>query len=97
MLGKETFDGMEKWIEEINEYKGNMAKIIIVGNKADLKDNREVSISLGEEFAERINAEFMEVSAKSDMNIQNILHSIIASLTNTKDFTINKDIEGGNY
>ena len=45
------------------------AKRILVGNKGDLADKREVSYSEGKELADHFNIEFFETSAKESINV----------------------------
>lgn len=82
---------MERWHEEIIERRGNDIKLLVIGNKLDIKENREISIAKGEEFATRIGSEFMEVSAKSGQNVDEILPTIVRSITSLKDVTIEKE------
>ena len=44
--------------------------IVLVGNKADLEETREVSTSEGQELAKIFNCDFFEASAKTRTNVQ---------------------------
>ena len=75
---KESFQHLNEWIDFIlNIEKGN---IVIVGNKIDLKDNREVTKEEAEKFCKEVKYEYFEVSAKEGTNINNLLYTSIASL-----------------
>ena len=75
---KESFQHLNEWIDFIiNIENGN---IVIVGNKIDLKDNREVTKEEAEKFCKEVKYEYFEVSAKEGTNINNLLYSSIASL-----------------
>ncbi len=53
-LSKEsTFEKVDTWIEELKEKAGDKIFIILVGNKSDLKENREVSEEDAYEKAEK--------------------------------------------
>ena len=43
--------------------------VILVGNKTDLEEEREVSTKEGEAFAKKHNLLFMETSAKTANNV----------------------------
>jgi len=43
---------------------------VLVGNKADLEETREVSTSEGQELAKIFNCDFFEASAKTRTNVQ---------------------------
>ena len=75
---KDTFDHLNEWINFIkNIENGN---IVIVGNKIDLKDSREVSKEEAEKFCKQVKFDYFEVSAKEGTNIKNLLYTSIASL-----------------
>jgi len=76
---KESFQHLVEWINFItNIEKGN---IVIVGNKIDLKDNREVTNEEAEKFCKEKKIDYFEVSAKEGTNINNLLYTSIASLS----------------
>eukprot|EP01129_Flabellula_baltica_P014751 TRINITY_DN715_c0_g1_i1.p4 TRINITY_DN715_c0_g1~~TRINITY_DN715_c0_g1_i1.p4 ORF type:complete len:118 (-),score=26.12 TRINITY_DN715_c0_g1_i1:1047-1400(-) len=51
--------------------------IILVGNKCDLEHKREVLPKDGKDLARDYNCPWMETSAKNDINIVDIFHSLI--------------------
>jgi len=63
--------------------------ILLVGNKDDLKLEREVSTEEGQEFADKHNLLFMETSAKTGHNIENCF---VQSAS-----VINENIKSGQY
>lgn len=52
---------------------------MLVGNKLDLADNRDVKVSSGEEYAKDNNMLFIETSAATDINIKHAFDTIIKS------------------
>jgi small GTP-binding protein len=67
---KITFDNLDKWIDDFRSKADQDAVILIVGNKSDSKDKREVNSEEGKTKAEKNNTAFMETSAKSSENVQ---------------------------
>jgi len=77
---KETFQNLTIWIEELYQYSGRgVVPVIILANKTDLKDEREVTIKEAKEFVEKLNEKtkehsienfFLETSAKTGLNIE---------------------------
>lgn len=71
----ESFKSVPTWIEKINEIC-ECNKIIIAGNKYDLKDKFQVSLEDANNFADRNGYDFLSVSAKTGENIFELLDSI---------------------
>ena len=74
----ESFESLESWVNELKESSDQNIPLLVLGNKKDLEDQRIVSTQKGEDFSEKIDAFFMEVSAKD--NIGNELNKAIAIL-----------------
>jgi small GTP-binding protein len=69
----ESFKSIPFWFKEIKNQSHPDIKLILVGNKTDLSDKREVSTEEGEQFAKENEMDlFLETSAKSGFNAQNL-------------------------
>ena len=69
---RKSFESVTNWIEEcVNNTNRNII-LILVGNKCDLEQKREVKSEEGEAFADRYNIEFFEASAITGYNIDEI-------------------------
>ena len=88
---KTSFDNLEVWLNEI-KIKGNPdVRIFLVGNKNDLEEKREISTEQGKKFSEEQNfIEFIETSAKSGNNIQELFKKAATILY--KDHAAYKDM-----
>jgi Ras-related protein Rab-6A len=53
---------------------------VLVGNKTDLNDKREVTTAQGEEEAKKNNLMFIETSAKVGHNVKNLFKRIAQAL-----------------
>ena len=40
MTNRNSFEGIEKWIRDVQEHRGEEAVLAVVGNKCDLESNR---------------------------------------------------------
>ena len=68
-----TFSNLETWLNEIKTQSNPDIKLILIGNKVDLEDIREVSKEQGEKFCSDHNlCYFMETSAKTGFNAQTL-------------------------
>ena len=70
---EDSFNNLEFWLNELRT-KGNPdINIFLIGNKADLEEERKVSKEVAQEFADNNQVKlFMETSAKTGFNAQNI-------------------------
>ncbi|CAH9097905.1 unnamed protein product [Cuscuta epithymum] len=78
--GRQTFINTVKWIEEVRTERGSDVIIVLVGNKTDLVEKRQVSIEEGEAKARELNVMFIETSAKAGFNIKPLFRKIAAAL-----------------
>ena len=71
---KESFKHVDIWLNELKNNASSDIKIILVGNKADLEEDRQVLKEEGENYKEQncLNL-FMETSAKTGYNARNVL------------------------
>ena len=70
---QKSFDSLEDWLNDIKTQSNPETKIVLIGNKSDLEEKREVSKEKGQQFCELHQcAFFMEASAKKGDNVQNL-------------------------
>lgn len=68
---RSSFDNLTRWLDDMRDNAYSKMIIVLIGNKDDLKTEREVSTEEGQEFADKHNLMFMETSAKTGHNIEN--------------------------
>ena len=66
---KSTFISIEKWMENIQDEIDDKIPIILVGNKSDLNNKREVSTEEGKNKAKENGFPFYETSCKTGVNV----------------------------
>ena len=72
---KESFDYLLKKREKIIEIKGKKnIPIILIGNKSDLNNEREVTSEEAEKISKLWNVDYVECSAKDNTNCNNIIN-----------------------
>ena len=92
VCSRESFNNLENWITQLKKYALPGSKIILLGNKNDDEENREVSYEEGKEICEKNNLEFfMEVSAKNGFESPNFLEMVAVILY--KDYELHKNDE----
>ncbi|MGV9174107.1 MAG: Rab family GTPase [Promethearchaeia archaeon] len=68
LSNKGTFEELDFWISKMRELSGDIP-FIIVGNKLDLEDQREVSDSEIEEIIDKYDVKYFDASAKFNENV----------------------------
>ncbi|KAK2980553.1 hypothetical protein RJ640_027569, partial [Escallonia rubra] len=63
VASRQSFLNTSKWIEEVRTERGSDVIVVLVGNKTDLVDKRQVSIEEGEAKARDLNALFRKIAA----------------------------------
>ena len=71
IINEKSFDSIRNWIRNIEEHASADVERMLVGNKCDMNDNRQVSTERGEKLAVEYVMKFMETSAKLNINIEN--------------------------
>ena len=75
-----SFQNTRKWIDDVRGERGNDVIIVLVGNKTDLNDKREVTTAQGEEEAKKNGLMFIETSAKAGHNVKQLFRRIAQAL-----------------
>ena len=78
---KNTFDNVDKWINELKNNGSEDVFIMLVGNKSDLKDQREITEEEVKKKAELYNVAFCETSALEGKNIGYAFENLINEIT----------------
>jgi len=82
-----TFDNIDKWISDLKLNGDKNICIVILGNKSDLDDKREVSKGDGIKKSEMYKTAFLETSALNGDNIGKAFDEIIEQIIqNNKSF-----------
>ncbi|KAI8063740.1 small GTP binding protein RAB6A [Gongronella butleri] len=81
---RESFESTNKWIDDVRAERGTDVIIVLVGNKTDLLDKRQVSAEEGEAKAKDYNIMFIETSAKAGYNVNTLFRRIANALPTSK-------------
>ena len=95
---KKSFENVDKWIDDFKSKADDDAVIILIGNKSDLDDKREVSKEEGESKAQMNKFAFMETSAKDNNNVQKAFETLFSEIVkiykNKNNIDLNDNKEG---
>ncbi|KAL2077223.1 hypothetical protein ACEWY4_026727 [Coilia grayii] len=75
-----SFQQTSKWIDDVRTERGSDVIIMLVGNKTDLADKRQVSVEVAEKKARELNVMYIETSAKAGYNVKQLFRRVAAAL-----------------
>lgn len=78
----DTFDSITNvWLTDFKNNAKKEASYIVLGNKVDLKDDRQVSTEKGKSLADEIQAaDFIETSAKTGENVDQAFKTMVMDI-----------------
>ena len=78
ITSRKSFDAVKNfYVPKINEYKNQILKVVLLGNKADLKDQRQVEDIEGSDLALENGYVFMESSCKDNYNVSDAFTTLV--------------------
>ncbi|XP_073117325.1 ras-related protein RABA5e [Elaeis guineensis] len=79
---RSTFDSISRWLHELNTHSDTTVARMLVGNKCDLANIREVSVEEGKSLAEAEGLFFIETSALDSTNVKTAFEIVIKEIYN---------------
>ncbi len=67
---KNSFESVEKWVSDVTAVADKKITVVLIGNKCDLEDQRQVTKEQGEEKSSKLEIAFLETSAFSGENLE---------------------------
>ena len=92
ITNRETFESVDKWIQDLNMNSDKNVTLLLIGNKKDLVDKRDVTKEEGEEKAKSFGLAFLETSALTGENIDKVFDYMLKEVYNK--ITIEKKNSG---
>ena len=80
ITNRNSFNSIQSWIDDCVKQSPKSILFILIGNKNDLNESREVQYEEGVEFAKKRNMIFLETSAKTGNNISTIFDKSIRQI-----------------
>jgi GTPase SAR1 family protein len=86
-----TFEELHAWINDLHSYATPNAAVLLVGNKADRVDARNITAAEAESFAQRHGIAYLEASALDGRNIAEAFYRLTKEI---RDRVRKGDIKG---
>lgn len=80
VTSRASFQNTSKWVDDVRAERGSDVIIVLVGNKTDLGDKRQVTTEEAEAKAAEFNVMFIETSAKAGHNVKTLFKKIAQAL-----------------
>ena len=77
---KESFINVKKWIEETEGENPGEVKKIIVGNKIDKEEDRQVTDEMKEKLSKEVDIDLIEVSAKKGIDVDKVFDILVEKI-----------------
>ena len=93
---KKSFESIDRWINNFKEKADEDAVILLIGNKSDLTEERQVDTEEAKSISQKNKLAFMETSAKNNDNVNKAFLTLfeeILKIYKEKNSEIINDIE----
>jgi len=84
VTNQESFDHVNDWLSEVNRYASEGTCKLLVGNKSD-KADKVVPTDKARSFADGLNIQFLETSAKNASNVEEAFLTMTAELIKMRE------------
>lgn len=93
VTSRTSFDELMTYYQQIQRVKdADYIPVVVVGNKSDLEDERQVSYEDGAYLAKQMNAPFLETSAKQAIHVEDAFYTLVR-LVRDNGGAYNKNLE----
>lgn len=73
ITSRQSFNAIQTWVEDCKSNSPKTITMVLVGNKKDLDNNRQISYEEGETLAKKNGMLFYETSAKTGENVEEVM------------------------
>ncbi|EPX70754.1 GTPase Ypt2 [Schizosaccharomyces octosporus yFS286] len=81
---KKSFDNIRIWFSNVEQHASENVYKILVGNKCDCEDQRQVSFEQGKALADELGVRFLEASAKTNVNVEEAFFTLAREIKKQK-------------
>jgi len=84
ITNRASFNNITNWMQQLEQHATGGVSKILVGNKSDLDDSRQISFQEGKDRADEYKCCFFETSAKTGSNVDPAFRSLLETVYHTK-------------
>ena len=92
ITNRESFDAISNWMKGIIDRKGNDFPIVLVGNKIDKENERDVTKEEGKQLGIKYRISFLEMSIKTGENVEECALELINKIVEKENLNNNQNI-----
>ncbi|KAG0587530.1 hypothetical protein KC19_2G171500 [Ceratodon purpureus] len=80
---QQSFDHVQRWLDELRAHADANIVIMLIGNKSDLGNLRQVETETAKEFAQKEGLSFLETSAMESTNVETAFYTVFSEIYKT--------------
>jgi Ras-related protein Rab-11A len=77
---QQSFDHVQRWLDELRAHADANIVIMLIGNKSDLGNLRQVDSDTAKEFAQKEALSFLETSAMESTNVETAFFTVLSEI-----------------
>ena len=89
LSNRDSFENINRWLQDVKDVARSDVVTLLIGNKSDLSDKRQVSREEAESFANLHGTQYFETSAKTGEQISEAINACVS--------VIEKNVDDGSY
>ena len=91
---RKSYENLDKWLNEFKMKSDDNASIVLIGNKCDLIEKREVDMEEAKNYANLHNLAFFETSAKENENVERAFYALVTQIVKNIKNNLNENFTG---
>ncbi|KAJ0032986.1 hypothetical protein NQD34_000093 [Periophthalmus magnuspinnatus] len=91
ITNQDSFCVVQDWATQIKTYSWDNAQVVLVGNKLDLEEDRQVPTEDARRLATELGFLFFEASAKDNINVKQVFDSLVDVICEKMNVNVNGD------
>ncbi|XP_054460344.1 ras-related protein Rab-3D-like [Anoplopoma fimbria] len=91
ITSQESFCAVQDWATQIKTYSWGNAQVVLVGNKLDLEEDRQVPTGDAQRLATELGFQFFEASAKDNVNVKQVFDNLVDVICERMTESVNGD------